>query len=198
MHFTSVKSENKETKEGPGFVSEAFRSRCALLQTWMTKHAGEQPIRGGSRTNEKILSKWVNHVRQAWKANCLNRTQLELLQSISGLSVTVTDRVWESTCAKLRCWLEKHCSKNSKGEEQWSYPRRKSEDEEEKHLAKWLDNNQRWQEEAQSSKTHFERSMCKSLHDSLEQRLVASFCTFVHPNDVSIILAITNSGYRNI
>ena len=151
--------ESSEATEGPGFVSVPFRSNCALLLKWVTDHAGEFPLRDGRRANEKALSQWIHHMRQASKAGCLNRTQRQLLDSIPGLAAQVPDSMWERRCAELRAWLEKHQRKNANEQDEWIYPRKDAENEYERQLGNWLHNNRKWQRAAKSTKDHFDPGM---------------------------------------
>ena len=126
--------------EGPGFVSAAFRAKCVALRTWVEEHSGEFPLQEGQRQQEKTLGRWLKHVRQAWKAGILNRTQKEMLTSVSGFTVHPLPSQWEKTCGDLRAWLERN-----RTPEGWKYPSKNAKDVEEKRLGIWLDNHCRWE-----------------------------------------------------
>ena len=64
--------------------------------------------------------------------------------------------MWERRCAELRAWLEKHRRQKPDGQEEWIYPRKEADNEYERQLGKWLDNNSRWQRAAKSSRDHFD------------------------------------------
>ena len=97
----------------------------------------------------------MNNIRKAHKARCLNRTHLDLLTSIPTFCIENSDAAWEKTCLELRSWLEKHHGTNADGSKTWHYPHQHAEDKTERNLAKWLNNNGRWQNEAASVKSNF-------------------------------------------
>ena len=97
-----------------------------------------------------------SHSPSIYKARSLNRTHLELLASIPGISIENSDDAWEKTCAQLRSWPEKHHSTNDDGSKTLHYPHRVAEDKTEQRFAIWLQSNRRWQKQAHLTTLNFE------------------------------------------